>query len=634
MGKIISIDVGGTFTDFVEVGEEIKRYKVPSTPEEPEKAVRKGLKEKKYKEIFHGTTIATNAFLERKGRETAFITNKGFEDLLFIGRQTRENLYSFNVSKPKPPLKKENCFGINCRINEEGKIIKEIDKDEIHNIAKKLQEKNLSAAICLLHSYKNNKQEKNIGEILDKYNIFYSLSHKVSNEFREYERGMTTFFDAYLSPLVDNYMKKVTQIMGREPLIMKSGGGLRRAHSIDPIDTIYSGPAGGVTGGKYISKLLGEENLITFDMGGTSADIATIVDGEITWKPEGKINGFPIQSKMIDIVTVGSGGGSIAWADEGGSLRIGPESAGASPGPVCYGRGGEKPTVTDALLQLGYIDSSYFLGGEMELDVKASKKAIEELSQELGVEFDSTSLGIYRVANSKMARTMKKVTVEKGLDPSDFVLVGFGGAGPLHACSLAEEIGVEEVVIPYSPGVFSAFGMITGDIVQDYAKTVLTDLNNKEKIKKTIKELKDKKEIKGQEKIVLGLRYKGQGYHINLENGEDIEERFHRSHKLKYGYKDTEAEIEVVRVHLEVIKKRDKKYEITNKPNNTREIYKTKECVFPSGKFDTNIFKREELLLGEKEEGPAVILDKNSTTLIPPGWSFNLNENGLIRVFK
>ncbi|MFW6041008.1 MAG: hydantoinase/oxoprolinase family protein, partial [Thermoplasmatota archaeon] len=354
----LSIDIGGTFTDFVLIDKgNIKHFKCPSNPINPENAIKEGLKDKDFEgECYHGTTVATNAFLEGKGVKTAFITNKGFEDILFIARQDRPELYNLHVKKPEPPIKREHCYGIQGRINSKGEVIEDLDLGQIKDVARVLKINGLSASICLLHSYINPKHELEVGKILDGFDVNYSLSSQVSREFREYERGLTTVLDAYLSPLLKNYFDSIEKIIGKEPWIMKSSGGLEKASDIDPVDTLFSGPAGGVAGGQHVSKLANISNLVTFDMGGTSADMATIIGGQISWKDEGMIDRFPIQSKMVDIVTVGSGGGSIARCDEGGALRVGPQSAGAYPGPICYGRDGEKPTVTDTLLCMGYID--------------------------------------------------------------------------------------------------------------------------------------------------------------------------------------------------------------------------------------------------------------------------------------
>ena len=630
----ISIDIGGTFTDFVVLDNGIKHFKRATTPDKPEAAIREALEKKDIQvkgDVFHGTTVATNAFIESKGKESAFLINEGFEDILFIGRQTRPELYEFEIHKPRPPLKRENIFGISCRTGSNGEILEYIKEEEVEEIAEELRGRELSAAVCLLHSYKNPKQEEKIGRILDDYNINHSLSHEVTGEFREYERGLTTLLDSYLGPLVQDYFKSLTDIFGKEPYIMKSGGGLEKCSKIDAVDCLYSGPAGGVAGGAFIAQKLDMPNIVTFDMGGTSADMATVVNGEISWKDQGEIESFPIQSKMVDIVTVGSGGGSIARCDEGGALRVGPESAGARPGPVCYGRGGKRPTVTDALLLMGYIDPDYFLGGEMKLDYEKAKEFIKKLSEELEMSYEETLRGIFRVANSKMSRTMKRITVERGVDPEDFAILAFGGAGPLHAASIAEELGIERVLIPPMAGVFSALGMVTGDIIHDHSKTLLSSLDDKKVIRDTIDQMKAEIEEEGEERILLGLRYKGQSYHINMPYlgfEDDISSRFHKEHEKKYGYANIEEEIEVVRVHIEIVKEREVE-ELTFSSKSGKHP-PDRECLFSEGNEKTSIYLRNYLSEGQKGEGPSVIEAVNSTILVPPGWRWINRPSGVI----
>ncbi len=630
----LSIDIGGTFTDFVIVDDDIDHFKKASTPEKPEEAIRVGLEEENVKiagDVLHGTTVATNAFIEKEGAETAFITNRDFEDIIFIGRQTRPELYELDVEKSKPPLKKENTYGISGRVDHKGNILNTIDKDELRKVAEELKKKELSSAVCLLHSYKNPDQEKEVGKILDEYGINYSLSHQVSNEFREYERGLTTLMDAYLSPVVDRYFQSLKNILKQEPYIMKSGGGLEPSSIVNAVDCLYSGPAGGGAGGAFIAKTIGVSNLVTLDMGGTSADMATIIDGKISWEDEGKIDRFPIKTKMVDLVTVGSGGGSIAKCDEGGALRVGPKSAGAMPGPVCYGRGGVKPTVTDALLLMGYIDEDYFLGGNMRLDIKKARKVLADLSDELKMEFEDTLKGIFRVANSKMARTMKEITVKRGIDTKNFSILAFGGAGPLHGASIAEELDIERVIVPPMAGVFSALGMITGDIVHDNSKTILVSLDEKEKIEEVRQKLKAELKVEGEENTFLGLRYKGQSYHINVPFSGSLKksaEAFHEKHKKKYGYSNPDEDIEVVRVHVEIRKSRyigDLSYKFKSGKHP-----KNRKCLFSDGWHETSIYKRKFLSERKNGEGPSVIEDENSTILVPPGWRWKIGKIGSV----
>ena len=628
----LSVDIGGTFTDFVKIDDkDIRHFKVRSTPFEPEKAFGEGLERigKIDGRVFHGTTVATNAILEGKGVDTAFITNDGFEDILFIGRQERPELYELHVAKPEPPMALENCFGISGRIDHQGKEVKPLDLDEVKDLAEDLSDRDICAAVCLLHSYKNPVHEDMVGKILEDSNVPHSLSHRVSREFREYERGMTTLLDAYLSPLIKDYFKSVTDLIGEEPFIMKSSGGLEKALSVDPVDTFYSGPAGGVAGGVHISRLSGVNNIVTFDMGGTSADMAAIIEGEIDWKDTGKIKDFPVQSKMVDIVTVGSGGGSIARCDEGGVLRVGPESSGADPGPVCYGLGGKEPTITDSLLLMGYIDPDYFLGGEMQLDKKSAEASLKSLADELGMGFKETLLGIIRVANSNMARTMKTITVERGLDPKEFSILAFGGAGPLHAAYLAVEMDIPHIMVPPLPGVFSALGMATGDIVRDVHRTVFTKLSNRKKINTIIDDMKDQLPH-GDTNTFLGLRYKGQGYHIHVEYGKDIEERFHEKHRERFGYALHGETIEVVRIHVEVREQRE--IGKISMGTDEKKEPRSRMCLFPEGNLKTDILYREALRSGTEGQGPIIIEDKNSTILVPPDWRYKVDEQQIIHM--
>lgn len=626
---ILSVDVGGTFTDFVVINGGIRHFKVSSTPGRPDEAVARGAQGLHMDgEVFHGSTFGLNAFLEGKGARTAFITNRGFEDLLFIGRQTRPHLYTLHIDRPRPHP--GDCHGIPCRMDEHGNELEPLDEEEVHRVARELKTKNISAAVCLLHSYKNPAHEKRIGDILGEYGVEHSLSHRVSREFREYERAMTTFLDAYLSPITRRYMQRVTRVFGREPLIMKSGGGLERASVVNPVDTLFSGPAGGVIGGVHVAQLSGHEDLITFDMGGTSADMASIIDGEAMWKDEGQVEGFPIQTKMLDIVSIGAGGGSIAWVDEGGALRVGPRSAGARPGPACYDRGGSKPTVTDALLQLGYIDQSYFLGGEMNLDTHAAEKAMEELADRIGLTTDEAALGVYRVANSRMARTMKRITMERGLAPEGFAILAFGGAGPLHAAALARELGVKKVLVPPLPGVFSALGMATGDIVRDYSTTTLISLSDHEGIQDIIERLRGEVDLEGEERVLLGLRYQGQSHHLNIPLSPEIEDVFHREHEQAYGYANRDAPVKAVRIHIEVGRRREP-VDIAL-PGGDKAEPSTKECLFPEGRLEAHVYRRDNLPLGYEAGGPAIVADRSSTCLVPPDWRFRVDKYGLLHL--
>ncbi|MFO8110582.1 MAG: hydantoinase/oxoprolinase family protein [Thermoplasmata archaeon] len=626
---IVSVDVGGTFTDILVMEEGLKHYKIPSTRDDPAEAVIQGFP--RGGDVFiHGTTVATNAFLEGRGVRTAFITNRNFEDLLLIGRQVRPNLYELHIEKPKPPLAPEDSYGVVGRIGADGEIHRSIDIDEIKKLAVELKEKNCAAAVCLLHSYKNKGHEKTIGEIFRSQGIPHSLSHEVSNEFREYERGVTTLLDAYLRPVVRDYFKSLKESIGIEPLVMKSSGGLEPSSSINPIDTFYSGPAGGAAGGEYMSEVLGAKDLITFDMGGTSADMATIISGKIGWKDQGCIGGFPVQSRMADIVTIGAGGGSTAWVDDGDILRVGPKSAGARPGPACYGLGGIEPTLTDALLLAGYIDKDYFLGGRIELYREPAETAVNKLCEKLNMPTDKVIMGVIRVANSKMSRCMKEITVERGLMPSKFSILAFGGAGPLHAAYLAEELGIDRVYVPPLPGVFSALGMLTGDIVTERSRTLLLPLKKINEVWEAVKELSQGQE--GERRVYLALRYKGQSHHLNIPLSEDVEERFHQEHKRHYGYADEDGDIEIVNLRVEHRKKR----EFIGLPDllGPGEHPQPRKCLFPGGEQKCSVFYRKHLPQGAQEKGPAVVEDMSSTILIPPRWSFSVKQKGILELVR
>lgn len=626
---IVSMDVGGTFTDILVLDEGLRRLKIPSTPDDPAEAVIRGFP-LGADTFIHGTTVATNAFLEGKGVRTAFITNQNFEDILFIGRQVRPKLYDLHIDKPEPPLLTEDCYGIPGRMDSNGDVICDTDPQRIREMALSLKKKGCSAAVCFLHSYKNSDHEEMVGRILDSHGISHSLSHRVSNEFREYERGITTLLDAYIGPVVRNYFKRIRDRTGIDPLVMKSSGDLELSSRINPIDTFYSGPAGGAAGGEYISKILGIGNLITLDMGGTSADMATVLKGKMGWKDQALVGAFPVQSRMADIVTVGAGGGSVAWVDQGNMLRVGPRSAGASPGPACYGHGGIEPTLTDALLLAGYIDQDYFLGGEMKLQRDRAEKALRIISNSLGLPMDETIMGVIRVANSTMARCMKSITVERGLMPDRFSILAFGGAGPLHAPYLAEELGIERVYVPPMPGVFSAFGMLTGDIVREKVRTVLILVEEKEALANVIEELSLGQE--GERTVYLGARYHGQSHHLNIPLSEDMETDFHDAHRALYGYSHPDEVIEIVNVRVQHrLKRAPPVIDLQDEPG---EHPPARMCLFPEGEMESMVYYRKHMLTGEEGKGPAVIEDMDSTILIPPGWGFRVARKSILELVR
>jgi N-methylhydantoinase A len=501
----ISTDIGGTFTDFVIVDEYGKSitFKVPSTPGDPELAVQNGLEkyftihsqqETRGDPIFsHGTTVATNSVIERKGSRTAMVTSKGFLDLLEIGRQSRPSLYDFKTTRPEPLVPKALMFELEERIGADGKVLKKLNRSQINKLIKEIEEVNKTKygtdpietiAVNFLFSFLNPAHEQMVYDQFKKRSrITPVISSDVLPEFREYERFSTTVLEAFLRNKIEKYLGNLMNILKRNKInnfyIMQSNGGVASGINVKKrsITTLLSGPSAGVAAAKYVGDKLGIDNLITFDMGGTSTDVSTVIDGKKKWTSEGNIEGLPLSIPILDIVTIGAGGGSNAWLDEGGALRVGPESSGAVPGPICYSNGGEKVTVTDCDLLAGYLDPNYFLDSEMNLDHKLTEKITSRFAADIGLKFNQTVNGVIKVVNSNMIRAVRKVSVERGYDPQDFTLIAFGGAGPVHAAALARDLNIPRVIVPPSPGTFSALGLIVSSIQADYSKTELTSTN-------------------------------------------------------------------------------------------------------------------------------------------------------------
>ncbi|AAC06888.1 hydantoinase/oxoprolinase family protein [Aquifex aeolicus] len=643
MRVYVGVDTGGTFTDFVYWdGKEWRVLKIPSTPSNPAEAVLKGLEKLrrgKALDVVHGSTVATNALLERKGAKTALITNKGFEDVIEIGRQNRERLYDLYYRKPKPLVPRELRFGLNCRINAKGEVLKPINREELKEILKALKEKGVeSVAVCMLHSYANPEHEKEVEEELKKnLSVFVSLSSEILPEFREYERCSTTVINAYVSPKMSKYLYYLKDRLREGDLfrVMQSNGGLisPETASKEAVRTILSGPAGGVIGALHLGKLAGFEKLITFDMGGTSTDVSLIY-GTPNITTESKIDGLPVKVPMIDINTVGAGGGSIAYVDEGGALRVGPQSAGAQPGPICYGRGGKEITVTDANLFLGRLVPEHFLGGEMKLYPELLEEPFKEMAKKIGLAPTELAEGIIKVANSSMERAIRKVSVERGYNPEEFALFSFGGAGGLHAVLLAKSLNIPKVIIPRNPGLLSAVGMLFADIVKDKVTTVM--LKEEEAKPETLEKLfllmeeKVLSEMEGEgfppEKVFverfLDVRYKGQSYEITIPFGENFKETFEKEHERLYGYAHRGRKIEIVNLRIKAtgIKEKPPLKEFKERGDKYPKdaILGEREVVF-EGRLETfKVLDREKLVYGNVIDFPAIVVEYSSTTLIPP----------------
>jgi N-methylhydantoinase A len=646
----IGIDIGGTFTDFVLFDETLgsmRTYKIPSTPSNPADAVLTGLDVLEpglHPYIIHGSTVATNALLERKGARTALITTKGFRDVLAIGRQTRSELYDFLADRPEPLVPSDLRLEINERVDHRGNVLVPLDKQEIPVLVARLKDLKVdSVAICLLFSFVNPQHERELTLALRTEGYHVSPSCEVLPEFREYERSSTTVINAYVAPIVDHYLGVLEdRIQTTDFYIMQSNGGIIRAElaRAEPVRAILSGPAGGVVGSQYVAKRAGFERLISFDMGGTSTDVS-LCDGGIQVTYEGGIGGFPIRIPVVDVHTVGSGGGSIARADAGGVLRTGPESAGAEPGPVCYGRGGTLPTVTDANLVLGRLAAETFLGGRMVLDEERAERVLDKLAQEARLHpmeglsaAQVAALGVIRVTNAHMERALRVISVERGYDPKDFVLVSFGGAGGLHAVELARAVGVPKVLIPRQASTLSALGMLVADVLKDYVQTVmLPGTTTFEELESRMEPMvrRGLQELQAQgvkmDDISLhrevDMRYVGQGYELSLPLSREFNQDFHVLHNRLYGHSAPNAAVEVVNIRLRavgIVPKPSLLYEPKGDTNPVAALIgqrpvvlgEKEACLIP-------FYLGEGLKPGNELMGPTVVVYEDTTVFLVEG---------------
>ncbi|MGH9838889.1 MAG: hydantoinase/oxoprolinase family protein [Blastocatellia bacterium] len=665
------MDTGGTFTDFIVVFKNQQiAFKVPSTPQAPEEAILAGLarafdelaldRDALFElaiEIVHGTTVATNALLERKGARTALVTTAGFEDVIEIGRQARPDLYNLSVTRPAPLVATDLRFGLKERVAPDGSVIGALRKSELDALARKLKRADVeSVAVSLLFSFANPKHEKVIAEALTRLGVPVSVSHQILPEYREYERTSTVVINAYLAPRVSRYLNELAEGLARRITrrnsnrlrIMQSSGGSISAETAarEPVRTILSGPAGGVVAAMRIAGLAGVRDIITFDMGGTSTDVA-LCHGAARTTNEAQITGLPVAVPVLDIHTVGAGGGSIAFVDAGGALRVGPESAGADPGPACYGFG-TRPTVTDANLVLGRFAGGGLLGGEMALDESRAARVLDVLADEMSraanrvVTREQAALGVVRVANANMERALRLVSIERGHDPRQFALVSFGGAGGLHAAALAEVLRIPRVLVPNYPGAFSALGVLLADVVKDYSRTVMTVIEPGQAIPREIEkqfatlERQARRDL-SQEGFAaaemqcsrsLAMRYRGQSFEIEVETAPDVESamdvvaRFHQAHRERYGHAEPGRAVEIVSVRLRAAG-------ITEKPTIMKAIRFKKhkarakdaaQVWLGERRRRVDVFDRAELAPGANVVGPAIIIEYGSTTLVPGGW--------------
>jgi N-methylhydantoinase A len=640
----IAIDTGGTFTDCVYLdGGELRVLKVFSTPANPGEAILGAIKQIGCAhdiEIRHGTTVATNTLIERTGARVAFVTTAGFEDVISIGRQARPRLYDWFAS-PDPALALCHMrFGVAERTICNGSILQRVEQSDLERVAAAVRESGAeSVGVSLLFSFANPKNERAVAGALARLGIPVSASHEILPEFREYERASTVLVNAYLAPKMGRYLDGLAERLhaGRKGIklhVMQSSGGIVSASlaARQPVRTILSGPAGGVVGASALARLSGFQRIIGFDMGGTSTDVA-LVDGVCRTTNESLVAGLPVSVPMLDIHTVGAGGGSLAHFDSGGALRVGPQSAGADPGPICYGHG-EQPTVTDANLVLGRLDPELFLGGRMKLDEKRTRHLMERARGTLR-SADELAAGVVRLAEATMEKAIRVISVERGHDPRDFVLVSFGGAGGLHACTLARALRIPTVVLPRLPGALSAVGILMSDVIKDFSRTVMLSAGSgalERHFHKLERQGRREMRAEGIPAFVersLDLRYAGQGYELNVPYGRDFVARFHRAHRERYGYADEKRAVEVVNVRVRMIG-RTGPVPFTRvrarKGDGRQAVIRRRRVVFDGRAWDAPVYDRALLRPGDAFSGPAIVAEYSATAALPPGCRARVDE--------
>ncbi|MGG1219931.1 hydantoinase/oxoprolinase family protein [Priestia endophytica] len=685
MRYMVGVDVGGTFTDVTLVDSDkgsIKNHKVPSTPKDPSHAIMTGIEQilgmnsipfNEVEYLAHGTTVATNALIERKGAKTALIVTKGFRDLLEIARQTRPHLYDLFKEKPETVIPGDLRFEVEERLYADGSVRTPININELRKIIEHLKEKEVtSIAVCFLFSFNNPIHEKVAVEEIKRLfpEVYVSASHQIVPEFREYPRISTTSLNAYLGPVMKTYMENFQNSVHSvgipvDPYITQSNGGIISIQESvsSPVRTAVSGPAAGVVAASHLSELTDHRNLITFDMGGTSADFSLIENGEPKVSMEREVEGFPARIQMLDIYTYGAGGGSIAWLDAGGALKVGPESAGSTPGPAAYGRGGTLPTVTDANVVLGRLNPNGILGGRMDLDVEASKRVIQEhICDKTNLSLVEAASGILSIVNANMTRGVRLISVEKGHSPSDFALVSFGGGGGLHCGALAKALNIPHVIVPPSPGTFCSLGLLVTDIRRDYVRTELLEPGEDSLI--TIRQHFESMEVEGTQLLAkenvhpskrsfsldIDVRFVGQNYELSVpvqweeltsDGVQHIISRFHKIHEKNYGYSDKEGKIEFVNYRVTAFGELPKAplVKANQEDNRLVEAVSHRDVYFSEvnkpGYYKTGIYNRSDLNAGNRIQGPAIIEQMDTTILILPSQSAVIDpyQNLIINTF-
>ncbi len=649
---LLAVDTGGTFTDLALLSEgRIKTLKVPSTPHDPAQAVLEGiariLDAKEAFILLHGSTVATNALLERRGAKVVLVTNRGFEDVIEIGRQNRPQLYALVGHRLSPLVDRDDRLGVTGRLGPRGEVIEALDDSELAGLPDRILARGADAvAISLLHSYANPSHEEAVARAVEAAGLPLSVSCHLVPEFREYERTSTTVVNAYIAPMMNRYLGRLSDEAGAERVtIMGSSGGtipIDRARK-EPVHTVLSGPAGGVVGALTWARRSGHDRVISFDMGGTSTDVS-LCPGRPLRTREFEIAGQPTAIPVIDIHTVGAGGGSLARLDAGGALRVGPRSAGAQPGPICYGRGGSGVTVTDAHVWLGRLPADAFLGGNEALDREAIRAPLEAMAAQLGTDVDDAAEGILAVADTAMERALRVISVERGYDPADFAVVAFGGAGGLHAAELTRRLGAFKAIVPPDPGLLSAYGMLASPVSRETARTVLlsTDADDTQRsLEASLAELEglawsemlDEGVSEGDltAELWVDARYAGQSFELRVP-ASDWVQHFHDAHEERYGHRRETAPVEAVTLRA-IVTAPPPPVHVTRLPDAERPVQSAPtQVAFAGERVEASRVWRQQLGAGHEFVGPFVVQEYSGTTWVPPGWRVDVDPWGCLHL--
>lgn len=662
----VGVDIGGTFTDIVVLDTDSGRtssYKVLSTPDNPSRGMLRGLDElgiaRNIDYLVHGTTAGLNALLARTGERVALVTTQGFRDVLRLRRAGNDNIWNLRAGNAPSVVAPQDVRTVRERMRFDGSVEQPLDDGDVAALCSWLTDEAITTvAVCFINAYRNPIHELELRSRIEQQlpDVSVVLSHEVSPEQGEYERTSTTAATAYVARTVDRYLTHLTtELQARDcrvPLqVMRSSGGVCSAEMVarQPIQTILSGPAGGVVAAETLAHGLGRPNLVAIDMGGTSSDVSLVIDGSMTLNTEGEIADHIMRMPVVELHTIGAGGGSIARVEAGG-LRVGPTSAGAEPGPACYGLGGDEPTVTDAQVLLGRIDPTTFLGGRMQLDVDAAERAMKSLGSQLGLDPVDTAEGILAVANAMMANAIRTLTLRRGVDPRDFTLLAFGGAGPLHSVALAEELGIEEVVIPYAMGVLSAWGMLHADVRHDVSLPLSGrhgDASARAELVAALARLhEDGRRLLQQEQVaehdqtfvdVVEMRYVGQEHAISVvvDNLDDLGASFHSTYAKHFGHSMTDAPVEYVNARLSAIGRVGRALAESDEPPAVGDPeVKTTRVRIGGRDWDARVVDRDSIGPDAAQAGPLIVQEDGSTTLVPNGWSVRLVQYGALSITK